>query len=105
IGCERCHGPGDLHVRRDVRPTAEAFDPTIVNPAKLPAPLRDAVCEQCHLQGEQRVARLGRSLFDYRPGLPLEDFLVAYVRTERLMDYSRSVGQFEQMHVSRCYVN
>jgi hypothetical protein len=104
IGCERCHGPGELHVNRDVRPAGEAFDPTIVNPAKLSPALRDAVCEQCHLQGEQRIARLGRSSFDYRPGLPLEDFVVHFVRAEPLMDYSRSVGQVEQMHVSQCYV-
>jgi hypothetical protein len=104
IGCERCHGPGGLHVKRDARPAGEPFDPTIVNPAKLSPHLRDAVCEQCHLQGEQRVARLGRSIFDYRPGLPVEDFLVHFVRIEPLIDYSRSVGQVEQMHVSQCYV-
>src|SRR5207248_3744470 len=47
IGCERCHGPGELHVRR---PTVVAGrDRTIVNPAALEASLRDAVCEQCHL--------------------------------------------------------
>src|SRR5262249_3454658 len=45
IGCERCHGPGALHVTGDL-------DHTIVNPARLPPPLRDAVCEQCHLEGE-----------------------------------------------------
>src|SRR6185437_12707829 len=36
IGCERCHGPGELHARGD-------FDRTIVNPAELSPPLRDAV--------------------------------------------------------------
>lgn len=104
IGCERCHGPGELHVDRGPQKAGEKFDPTIVNPTKLPGHLRDAVCEQCHLQGEHRVPRLGRSLFDYRPGLRLEDFVVHFVRAKHLVDYSRSVGQVEQMRVSRCYV-
>src|SRR5262249_40648092 len=48
IGCERCHGPGELHVkaRRAGTPVEEAFDDTIVNPAKLKPSLRDAICEQ-----------------------------------------------------------
>ena len=54
IGCERCHGPGELHVQR---PTAvDGRDVTIVNPADLEPSLRDAVCEQCHLIGPRRIA-------------------------------------------------
>ncbi len=40
IGCERCHGPGELHVRR---PTlVDGRDVTIVNPANLEPSLREA---------------------------------------------------------------
>ncbi len=34
IGCERCHGPGALHVSQPGL-GAEGFDPTIVNPRRL----------------------------------------------------------------------
>ncbi len=73
IGCERCHGPGELHVRREGANT-------IINPAKLSPDLRDAVCEQCHLEGEARVLRAGRGLQDFRPGLPLCDFWAILVQ-------------------------
>ena len=52
IGCERCHGPGELHVRQ-ADGGRSARDVTIVNPANLAPSRRDAVCEQCHLIGPQ----------------------------------------------------
>ena len=69
IGCERCHGPGELHVRKPEQVGDEP--PNIVNPARLKPELREAVCQQCHLQGDIRVVRAGRKLTDFRPGLPL----------------------------------
>src|SRR5260370_1455425 len=53
IGCERCHGPGELHVHRreDSAWMGGGFDETIVNPGRLEPALREAVCQQCHLQG------------------------------------------------------
>ncbi len=104
IGCERCHGPGELHVAEQHAGTAvDGPDTSIVNPKHLPAELRLAVCEQCHLQGVARVVRPGREVFDYRPGLPLEQFVTVFVRHPDLVDYHRSVGQVEQMKVSKCY--
>src|SRR5207249_3474992 len=88
IGCERCNGPGELHVR-----SGDRLD--IVNPARLDPALREAVCEQCHLQGESRVARRGReSPFDYRPGLPLYAFSSVFVRLPELRD-NKAVDQVE----------
>src|SRR5207248_5908257 len=49
IGCERCHGPGELHVNS--HSSGEARDNSIVDPGRLAPVLRDAVCQQCHLQG------------------------------------------------------
>src|SRR5262249_30271478 len=75
VGCERCHGPGGLHVARWDKPAGEAgsgeADRTIVNPARLGRDLAEAVCQQCHLGGDMVVAARGRRLSDYRPGLPL----------------------------------
>jgi predicted CXXCH cytochrome family protein len=105
ISCERCHGPGELHVqRRTSREVVAGLDDTIVNPARLEHSLREAVCQQCHLQGEQRVVRRGRTDFDYRPGLPLHLFLMDFVmRSEGGRDL-KFVSSVEQMVASRCYL-
>lgn len=100
IGCERCHGPGELHVRKP-EPVGDEL-PNIVNPAKLQPMLREAVCQQCHLQGDIRVVRAGRSLTDYRPGLPLPSIESVFVKAENF-DKTRFFGQVEQMSESRCF--
>lgn len=104
VGCERCHGPGELHVaERTAGATPAGPDTAIVNPKHLPQDLRLAVCQQCHLQGEARVVRRGQDPFGYRPGLPLEQFVSVYARHPALIDYHKSVGQFEQLAVSKCF--
>jgi hypothetical protein len=103
IGCERCHGPGDLHVteRRAKKPVAGEADYTIVNPSHLSPALREDVCAQCHLGGKERVIRRGRSAFDYRPGLPLDSFWRVFVAPAGGL---RVAGHVEQMTASRCFV-
>jgi hypothetical protein len=103
IGCERCHGPGQLHVeQRKAGSPVEGADDTIVNPARLEHGLREAVCQQCHLLGEERVERRGRSPFDYRPGLPLFEFFSTFVRPPEWAE-TRKLSQVEQMYLSRCF--
>ncbi|HEX3448921.1 MAG TPA: tetratricopeptide repeat protein [Isosphaeraceae bacterium] len=99
IGCERCHGPGELHSQRQEE--IDGRDVTIVNPRHLEPALRAAVCEQCHLLGDHKVDRLGRGPFDYRPGLPLIDFYAVYGRVNEAANHA--VGQVEQMKLSRCF--
>ena len=103
IGCERCHGPGERHVQNPGVNAADSFDPTIVNPARLAPALRDAVCEQCHLEGVTRVHRRGRDPYEFRPGLPLEDFLAVFVRTTAGGADNRAVNHVEQMEQSGCF--
>ena len=44
IGCERCHGPGELHVaERSAKPAPGGLDDSIVNPARLAADLKGDV--------------------------------------------------------------
>ncbi len=83
IGCERCHGPGELHVARwergDEAPTGTP-DPTIFNPRRLPAPERSEVCYQCHLgdsEATERANRYDRKREAFRPGRPATEAFVA----------------------------
>ncbi len=104
IGCERCHGPGELHVAaHEGGAGLDGMDRTIVNPRQLPPQLREAVCEQCHLQGEARIVRAGASLWSYRPGLPLDDSLSVFVHPSRGAGGHKAVSHVEQMHQSRCF--
>jgi predicted CXXCH cytochrome family protein len=104
IGCERCHGPGQLHValREGGDPPSDP-DVTIVNPRRLAPELRESVCEQCHLQGDARVLRRGRDAFDYRPGLPMYLFWAVFDKRPELQGDRKFVSQVQQMHESRCF--
>ena len=104
IGCERCHGAGELHVkqRRAGEPLA-GIDLSIVNPRHLEHSLREAVCQQCHLQSDARVLARGRASFEYRPGLPLNKFLADFVKPPDDSLDKKFVGTVEQMYASRCF--
>jgi Tfp pilus assembly protein PilF len=71
VACERCHGPGSDHI---------AAGKPMVNPAKLAAPERDSICEQCHLSGEIRVPKTGNDDQSFSPGGRLTDALTVFVR-------------------------
>ncbi len=101
IGCERCHGPGALHVNRSDQ--SSEIDLTIVNPAKLTPALRDSVCQQCHLQSSFRFTRAGRGPLDFRPGLPIHRFLAFYQMKTENRNKFEAVGHVEQMESSRCF--
>ncbi|CAN5890024.1 hypothetical protein BH23PLA1_BH23PLA1_05620 [soil metagenome] len=103
IGCERCHGPGELHVKA-LGGIDDDGIPTIVNPADLEPSLREAVCQQCHLLGNERVERFDRGLADYRPGFPLHEFLSVFIDSGDAPAGNRAVSHVEQMHLSACYL-
>lgn len=81
IGCQRCHGPGAEHAKSRTRSS-------IVNPARLPAKLRNDICYECHMQPTvvmPGLRRFGRDVYSFRPGQPLSDYSVALdVDEERL---------------------
>jgi hypothetical protein len=103
IGCERCHGPGELHVQGARSGDEAGVDHTIVNPRYLEHPLREAICQQCHLHGEARILPRGRAYFDFRPGLPLHRFVADFVRPADQRPNNTFVGTVEQMYASHCF--
>jgi tetratricopeptide (TPR) repeat protein len=86
IDCQRCHGPGRAHVE-SVRSgaSAAAVRAAIINPARLAPERKLELCLQCHLESTSRrlpysLRRYGRSLFSYRPGEPLENYMLHFDR-------------------------
>jgi tetratricopeptide (TPR) repeat protein len=78
IDCQRCHGPGEEHVRSR-RPGS------IVNPARLGTARQLEVCLQCHLESTSRrlpyaIRRFDRGVFSYLPGEPLENYMFHFDR-------------------------
>ena len=78
IDCERCHGPGELHVEEKragiIVDTATEIDYSIVNPAKLPLDRQFDVCQRCHMQGAT-VYLDGADPDDFKPGMTLSDVM------------------------------
>jgi len=105
IGCERCHGPGELHVkqRKEQLPIGGTIDNSIVNLRHLTRERQEDVCSQCHLSASADVEVRGRSKTDFRPGLRMSDFVVNY-RIDRPDSAMTVSGQIEQMRLSRCYI-
>ena len=107
ISCERCHGPGEIHVAEKMNgvfvDTAIAIDYTIVNPAKLSAELQFDLCSRCHLQGNT-VLEEGKSFYDFKPGMELEEvmnvFLPAYKGDDRFI----MASHVDRLKKSECFI-
>jgi len=107
IGCERCHGPGELHVNEQRDGTWKDFaqgeiDTSIVNPAHLSEALQMSICAQCHLSGKERVVRRGRSESEFRPGLPFEQFATAFLAHPGAPFRNKAVSHFDQSVLAKC---
>jgi hypothetical protein len=105
IGCERCHGPGELHVkeRRAGLPIPGDLDDSIVNLRQLSREMQEDICSQCHMSGAADVVVRGRAKANFRPGMRMSDFVVSY-RIDRPDSGMTVSGQVQQMRLSRCYV-
>lgn len=84
ISCEQCHGPSRQHLQAPARHN-------IRNPARLSVADRDAICEQCHLNGEARIPN--------PPGSPQSHSIAVY---DRPRDDLRVVSHVEQLALSEC---
>jgi Cytochrome c554 and c-prime len=92
ISCERCHGPGAAHVSGGA----------IVNPGKLAADRRDAICMECHLEGKVGIERRGRHAYEFRPGERLSDYVRHYLLVGGSTQTLGAVSQVEALAQSVC---
>lgn len=105
IGCENCHGPGELHVRERLhgRPLSPGMDRSIVNPAKLSPWLADNICMNCH-EGDIRALQPERKEADFRPGTPLaETTAILKAPIDSQSAQSPLLEHYYSMTLSKCY--
>jgi len=108
IDCERCHGPGSLHVKKiglgNITDTANHPDLSIVNPKRLSPARQFDVCQRCHLQGNAVLAE-GKDFFDFKPGMDLTDvmdiYLPRFTNSSHEFIMASHVDRFTQ---SKCYI-
>jgi tetratricopeptide (TPR) repeat protein len=130
ITCQRCHGGGEGHGQgaevasaRECSPGASGFGsgqagagyvrgtdeclPSHIvgshslNPGKLTAERRDAVCMECHFEGTVAVEQAGKHLYQFQPGERLEDY-IHYFLLEGNPSQGQAVSQFEALSLSAC---
>lgn len=109
IDCERCHGPGSLHVQQkmagNIVDTSKEPDYTIVNPRRLSTELQNNVCQRCHLQGIA-VLNDGKHFADFRPGMKLSEVMNVFMpEYEGAQDKMIMASHVERMKKSNCYVS
>lgn len=107
IDCERCHGPGALHVKEKLAgiriDTTQTADLSIVNPKRLDKEHQMSLCQRCHLQGLS-ILKEGKDFDDFLPSMHLKDvFSVFLPRFENADDQFIMASQAERLSMSKCY--
>lgn len=107
IDCERCHGPGSLHVQEKLAgkiiDTEKQADYSIVNPKRLSMPLQMSICQRCHTQGNA-VLKPGKTFFDFRPGMVLSDVMSVFLpRYEGDQSHFTMASHPDRMMQSACF--
>ena len=108
IDCERCHGPGEVHLKekiaRQLVDTAHEIDYTIVNPKKLSWERQIDVCQRCHLQGNA-ILKEGKTFIDFKPGMVLSDFWEVYMpKYKGQNDEFIMASHAQRLQLSKCFI-
>ncbi len=108
IDCERCHGPGEAHLKDKIAgnlvDTAHEIDYTIVNPKKLPWERQIDVCQRCHLQGNS-ILKEGKTFKDFKPGMVLSDFWEVYMpKYKGQNDEFIMASHAQRLQLSKCFI-
>jgi hypothetical protein len=106
IDCERCHGPGSLHIKEKtsgiIYNTNKQADYSIVNPKRLPWKLQVDICQRCHLQGNN-VLKPGKKFTDFRPGMHLDSIFTVYMPSQKGNNPFVMAGHAERFQMSACF--
>ncbi|NYF88739.1 multiheme c-type cytochrome [Tunturiibacter empetritectus] len=103
IGCERCHGPGAEHVRRErlsPQPRPGSSEEAIVNPARLDRERQIDVCALCHAGAGEALAQP----LSFKPG----DVLAEYVRSPAVLPGAPldvHTNQVQLLRESKCFLS
>lgn len=108
INCERCHGPGSIHVAQRQTgsriDTSKYIDYSIVNPAKLSIDAQFDICQRCHLQGNT-VLKEGKSFYDYKPGMKLSDYMTVFLpKYKNADDEFIMASHADRLKQSACFI-
>ena len=108
IDCERCHGPGSIHVKEKsngiIVDTKKHTDWSIVNPKRLPWKLQIDICQRCHLQGNN-VLKPGKKFTDFKPGMHLDSVFSVYMPSHKGEAAFVMAGHAERFQMSACFKN
>ena len=106
IDCERCHGPGEVHVKQklagNIIDTSKYIDYSIVNPKRLPLDLQFDVCQRCHLQGTAVLAN-GKTFTDFKPGKHLNEVMDVYLPKYENEESFIMASHVERLKQSACF--
>ncbi len=108
INCERCHGPGSIHVQQKTAgeriDTSKYIDFSIVNPGKLSVDLQFDLCQRCHLQGNT-VLKDNKSFYDFKPGMKLSDVMTVFLSryTDSETDFIMA-SHADRLKMSKCFL-
>lgn len=108
INCERCHGPGSIHVAQRQTgnrvDTSKYIDYSIVNPAKLSIDRQFDICQRCHLQGNS-VLKEGKSFYDFKPGMVLSDYMTVFLpKYKNADDEFIMASHADRLKQSACFI-
>ncbi len=113
IDCQRCHGPGENHVRAAQlpNPKVEAVRAAIVNPKRLSAERGMEVCMQCHLETTSfplpnAIRRFDRAPFSYQPGEKLSSFQLFFDHAPGISTDNKFeiVSSAYRLRKSQCFI-
>ena len=105
IDCERCHGPGEIHVqqkRKGVVIENDKIDYSIVNPSKLSNDLQFDICSRCHLQGIS-ILREGKDWDDFYPGTKLKNTMEIFLPKYEDGQTFIMASHVERLQQTSCY--
>ncbi|MFO0322785.1 MAG: tetratricopeptide repeat protein [Bacteroidota bacterium] len=108
INCERCHGPGSIHVAERQTgkkiDTSKYIDYSIVNPSKLSIDEQFDICQRCHLQGNA-ILKEGKSFYDFKPGMKLSDYMTVFLpKYKNADDEFIMASHADRLKQSACFI-